>query len=209
MEKTRDELIKYLNIKLSELNDLQKTETMLADNTCEFEHQGKTYHIRRLKGSEKDELALQRAKKYGQLLFDPDFKFRKQLVALLKEKGVDIEHLEGEQRREYLKEQDILRRLGKCEIESDVNKLVAEVEASRTIQKGIFLDIQDHMSTCIEKNLEDFGRMYMLYLLLEVKNGDKWERICSSFKELQDYEDEMLLGRAAGILAVLVYHDEL
>jgi hypothetical protein len=47
----------------------------------------------------------------------------------------------------------------------------------------------------------------MLYLVLEVKNGETWEKVYKTYSDYENSDDEILLGRATQILAGLVYND--
>jgi len=62
---------------------------------------------------------------------------------------------------------------------------------------------------CIEQQLEDFLKIYLVYIVLEIKINDKWERVYKSFEEFMASPDELLQAKAAQMFAVMIYHENL
>ena len=75
-------------------NALSKIEDLIKDNSIAFEHSEKSYRIHLLNLVEKEELDVLRRKKFGQLLKDPDILLEKDLIALYKERGEDINEID-------------------------------------------------------------------------------------------------------------------
>lgn len=208
MEKTKDELIKDVNQKLSEINQMEETSKLLTDNSNEFLILDKLYRVHKPTASEKDEINKERMKKYISFLNDPMYLFRKQLVDMLKKKGVDIVKMEEETQKLFNKEKELLKKLAIATITADIDPLKKEIEEVRYEARKLFFQIEEYLQYCIEKQLEDVVRFYTLYLVLEVReNQVNFERKYRTYEDFQNADDDLLLGRAAQVLAALVYEN--
>lgn len=205
----KQEIMQEVATKLAELTEMQNMEAYLKSNVNEFQYKDKTYRVHKPKAVEKDEANKERMKRYIEMLKDPMYIFRKQLIELLKAKGVDVLRMEQDARNAYVTEKDMLKRLAKSEDPKDIETFKTRIVELRDQQQQLFLEKEEHLKYCIEKQLEDFVRFYLIYLLLEVKNGDNWERVFKSYPEFEATEDDLLLGRAAQVLAVIVYNENL
>lgn len=209
MDENKQQIMEEVNKKLIELTEMEQMESFLKSNVNEFQYKEQIYRVHKPKAYEKDEANKERMKKYLKMLQDPDYKFRKEWVSLYKTKDIDIDKMESNSRNSYVEEKELLRRLGKTEDVKDVVTLKKRILELREEQQQIFIEKEDLLKYCIEKQLEDFIRFYLLYLLLEVKNGDTWERVFKSYAEFESFDDDLLLGRAAQVLAVIVYNANL
>ena len=207
-KETREELAKDIANKLAELYTLEQTSEILKDNRNEFTYNEKYYRVHRPVAWEKDLCNNERMKKYVEFLKDPSYVFRKQLIILLANKGYDVNAIEDYLKRLGNQERDLLKRLAQTELEPDVSNLKKEIREIRLLQQDVFMEKEERLKYCIEKQLEDFVRCYLLYLVLEVKNGEKWERHYKSYEDFQNADEDILLGRAAQVLGYLVYNDQ-
>lgn len=209
MDETKQAIMEDVTRKMAQLQDMEQMTDFLKSNVQEFRYKEATYRVHKPNAVEKDALAKERMKKYISFLQDDAYMFRKQLVDLLKKKGVDISKMEQDAKQLYLKEQELHRKLAKTEIEKDVEALKKTIQEFREKASDIFVQKEEYLKYCIEKQLEDFVRFYLLYLVLEVKNGEAWERVYKAYEEFEAADDDLLLGRAAQVLAVIIYHDKL
>lgn len=209
MDEQKQQIMQEVTKKLTELNEMEQIAHFLKSNVNEFLYKEKTYRVHSPKALEKDECNHERMKRYLEMLKDPNYKFRKEWIELYKEKGIDIVRMELNSRNAYLEEQDLLLRLGKTEDVKDIETLKKRIIGLRADQSQIFMEKEDLLKYCIEKQLEDFVRFYLLYLLLEVKTVDTWTRVFKSYAEFQACDDDLLLGRAAQVLAAIVYNASL
>ena len=205
----KEEIAKEVNQKLTELAELEQTSAILKDNISEFVYKNDTYRVHRPVAWEKDECNKERMKKYVEFLQDPKYLFKKQLVLLLANKGVDILAMEEETKRLYTQERELLKRLAQTSMEPDISTLKNEISDVRYLQQQNFMEKEELLKYCIEKQLEDCVRFYLLFLVLEIKVGDKWEKLYKTYQEFQNANDDVLLGRAAQVLAYLVYHENI
>jgi hypothetical protein len=205
----KDELVVEATKKLMEIGEMDKTADSLKSNTYEFLGLGNTYKVHMPVAWEKDEINKARMKKYVEFLNDPLYLFRKQVIVLLKKKGVDIVAMEQETEQLYRMEKDLLKRLALATMKDDIDSLKAKVEEIREQAQEIFFEREDKLRYCIEKQLEDFVRFYLIYVVLEVKVGDTWEKKYKSYDDFQKADDDLIIGRAAQILASLVYNVKL
>lgn len=208
MENNKEALMKDVNQKLAEINEMEQMESNLKDNANEFIYKDKVYRVHRPVSFEKDLINKERMKKYVEFLQDPSYMFRKQLVDLLKTKGVDIVQMEYKGQKLYAQEKELLIKLAKTSIKQEIDAHKADIEAVRYEAQQLFLEKEEFLKYCIEKQLEDFVRFYLLYTVLEVKNGEAWERVYKSYDEFEKSDDDLMLGRATQILTGLVYNEK-
>jgi hypothetical protein len=209
MDKKREELIKETTQKLGQLSELEQAEQLLKNNFTEFEYGGKTYRVHRPNAIDKEAIAKKRMEKYVEFLQNPNYLFRKQLQMLLENKGVNITAMEQLAQTMYNEEKELLKRLANTTTEPDITTLKTQIEDVRIAQKANFIEKEELLKYCIEKQLEDVVRFYLLFLVLEVKNGETWEKLYKTYEDFEKSDEDILLGRAAGILAVLLYNDSL
>ena len=207
MEPQNEEMIRDVAKKLSELSEMERTADLLHNNNHEFLYKENTYRIHRPLAWEKDEINKERMKKYIEFLSDPAYLFKKQLIELLKKKNIDISKMDNDTQRLNNKEKELLKQLAVATIKQDVDILKQEIQDVRIEIQTIFYDKEELLKYCIEKQLEDFVRFYLLYMVLEIKKEDKWERTYKNFDEFQKSDDDLLLGRAAQVLGALVFNE--
>lgn len=193
--------------RLRELNDLDMLEQYLSNNVNEFTMNDKIYRVRKPNSLEKEVANKERMKKYFTMLKDADYMFRKDLEKLYKTKNVDLTAMDRETKNLFVSEQNLLKRLGVSSDPSDIKLLEEEIETLRSQQQEIFVEKEELLKYCIEKQLDDFLKMFLIYLVLEVKEGDKWEKVYKSFDEFMTSTDELLQGKAAQVFAVMIFHE--
>jgi hypothetical protein len=167
----------------------------------------KIYRVRKPNSLEKEVANKERMKKYFTMLKDADYMFRKDLEKLYKTKNVDLTAMDREAKNLFVSEQNLLKRLGVSSDPSDIKLLEEEIETLRSQQQEIFVEKEELLKYCIEKQLDDFLKMFLIYLVLEVKEGDKWEKVYKSFDEFMTSTDELLQGKAAQVFAVMIFHE--
>ena len=207
MEQPKEELIKEMNTKLAQLQELEQAEILLKNNVNEFICNKKTYRVHRPLAFEKDLINKRRMEKYIEFLNNPSYLFRKQLIMLLENKGVNITAMEQLGQTLYNEEKELLKRLAQTSMEPDITTLKEQIQECRDAQKSNFIECEELQKYCIEKQLEDVVRFYVLFLVLEVKNGEVWERAYKTYEDFEKSDDDLMLGRAAQVLAVLLYND--
>ena len=90
---------------------------------------------------------------------------------------------------------------------ADIETLEVSIEEIRHKQQEFFFEKEELLKYCIEKQLDDFVKFYLIYLLLEIKNEDKWERVYKSFNEFMEAPDDMLQAKATQIFITMVYYE--
>jgi len=209
VKQTKEQITAEMTKKLSELQQLEETQDLLRSNINEFVFKEQTYRVHRPVAWEKDQCNKERMKKYIEFLQDPKYLFKKQLIVLLADKGVNIMAMEKDAQKLFNEEKEFLKRLAQTTMEPDLTNLKKDIEEVRTLQQENFIERENLLKYCIETQLEDFCRFYLLYLVLEVKKGDTWEKVYKSYEDFQNADDDIMLGRAAQVLAFLIYHDTL
>jgi len=205
----KEKLIQDVAIKLRELNDLDMLEQFIKDNKNEFVYNEKHYRIRKPIPLEKELANKERMKKYMDYLKDPVYMFKKQLLELYRIKGIDIDGIDAEVKNLFLNEQGLLKKLALTEDPVDIEFLEKEIAESRASQQDLMLYKDELLKYCIEQQLDDFLKFYLVYLVLEIKNDEKWSRVYKSFEEYMLSSEEILQAKASQIFAVMVYNEGL
>jgi hypothetical protein len=204
MDENRVQMAEDLVKKLRELNEIDSLEQLLKDNSNEFVYQDKHYRVRKPVPPEKEEANKERMKKYIEMLRSPDYIFRKELVALYKTKGINLDAMDQEIKDLALKERQYYIRLNDNQDPKDIEFLEKEIVTGQQRQQEIFLEKEELLKYCIEKQLDDFLKFYLVYLVLEIKDGDKWKKVYSSFKEYMESPEELLQARATQVFRLII-----
>ena len=209
MDENQQKLMTEVAIKIKELNEMDVLEQLLKDNINEFMFEEKHYRVRKPTPIEKEVANKERMKKYFEMLKDPVYMFRKQLVTLYLAKNISIDKMDMENKNLYLNEQNLLKKLATAQTPKDIEGLEKEIEDLRQQQNEIFVQKDELLKYCIEQQLDDFLKFYLIYLVLEVKNGDNWEKVYKSYDEFMASPDEILQAKAAQTLSLMIYHEKL
>jgi len=209
MDDEQKKIMDEVTHKMQELNEMDSLEQFLKDNVNEFVFMDKHYRVRKPNPIEKEAANKERMKKYFIMLKDPAYMFRKQLISLYLTKNVDIEALEQDTKNSFAIEQNLLKRLALTENPSDINLLETEIESCRQKQQNLFIEKEELLKYCIEKQLDDFLKFYLIFQVLEIETSGQWTRVYKTYEEFMASPDEMLQAKAAQVFAVLIYHDSL
>jgi len=209
MNEEQEKMMTDVAIKLRELNDIDVLEQFLKSNVNEFIFCDKHYRVQKPNPIQKEEANKERMKRYFTMLKDSAYMFRKSLVLLYKEKNIDIDAMDREVKNLYLTENGLLKKLGNTQDPMDIEVLEKEIEVIRKQQQEMFIQKEELLKYCIEHQLDDFLKFYLVYLVLEVKNGDKWERVYKSYEDFMASPDEILQAKAAQVFAVMIYNENL
>lgn len=206
---TKEEISIEMTEKLNQLKAMDEARELVRDNINEFSYKGNLYKVHRPLSWEKDEIKVQRTVKYTEFLENPKYRFKKQLVMMLAEKGVDVMAMERDAQKLFNEEKNLLKRLAQTTTEPDITTLKKDIDDVRVLQEENFVEREGLLQYCIEKQLEDHCRFYLLYLVLEVKNGEAWEKVYKTYQDFQKADDDIMLGRAAQLLAYLIYNESI
>ena len=209
MDAEQEKMMDEVAVKLREINEMDVLEQYLQDSINEFVYLDKHYRVHKPTPVEKEVANKERMKKYFEMLKDSNYMFRKALVSLYKTKNIDIDAMDFEVKNLFLSEKGLLKRLGETADPQDIELLEKEIMSIRRQQQDIFLQKEELLKYCIEQQLEDFLKFYLVYLVLEVKNGENWERVYKSYVDFMNSPDDMLQAKAAQVFAVMLYNENI
>jgi hypothetical protein len=189
--------------------DLSKVEELIKDNSIVFEHGGKRYRIHLLNLVEKEELDQLRRKKFGQLLKDPDILLEKDLIALYKERGEDVEEIDEQIKKLDAEDLGLQVKLGEAISKNEglqifqtykeqIQALIVQKQVLRA-QKILLLEFS------LENNLLTYVAQVITYLSLDEDKNGTWNRMFKSLADFQNYKDESLINQAAQYSMILQY----
>jgi hypothetical protein len=206
-EKDRKELAKEFNEKLTELNEVEKLKDLLKDNKVEFEIDKIIYRVRKANYRETLKCNNQKIQKQMELLENPKYKLRKELIRLYKKNGIDIEKLEAKINSFNIEVESLQEKLAVTTIPSDMKLLEDEITKLKRNQIELILEKNEYLEGCIENQIIEHANLYMVYLVTEKKVDDKWIKAFDSFEEFMD--NDKIIIQATNYLSLLVYHQKI
>jgi DNA repair exonuclease SbcCD ATPase subunit len=192
---------------LQALNDLEnevKMEEIIKDNAIEFKVDDILYRVRRPSGPEREQLLEEKRRKYSALVKDDSYMFRKQWIAQLKNKGVDIQAMENKLTALRVEVRDLLLKLAKTSSLPEINQLKQMILDNRDEQYTVSMEITDYLSYSIEDKLLVYINGYTTYVVFEKQVGDKWEKVYKTYEEFINSESKAL-AKAFYYINYLIY----
>jgi len=202
-EQTRKEMAKEFNEKLTEMNEVEKLKNLLKDNKVEFEVEGVAYRVRKSNYKETVECSNQKTMKKIELLENPKFKLKKELIRLYKQNGIDIEKMEQNINAFTAEIENIQEKLAVTTIPSDMDMLKKEIKEIQEKQIELILEKTEHLEGCIENQVIQYANLYMVYLVTDKKVEDKWVKAFANFEEFMNNDNVII--QATNYVSLLVY----
>ena len=206
MEKSKnDQTTRESLIAMQELIDERNTENLLRNNTIPFKHKGKDYRLRQPEFEDNEKITKEYRRKKLELLEDETVLEKKEWVKIWKKREVDLEKVEHDMDNLYA---DIRQKLIKMTPITDKRTLdaikaeIKEIESQIADKSRI---LTDHLSDSLEYLLKVFESEYTAFIILEVKEDEKWTKAFKSFKEFSECKDNGLLVKVYGYLDALMY----
>jgi hypothetical protein len=177
--------------------ELAKVEEMVKDNKISFKRGESEYRVRLLNQREKEELDMLRRKKFGQLIQDKDILLEKDLIKVLKERGIDLDSSNDEVRKYDAEESSLQMKLGEAIAKNDsegileeYKKQIEDLRLKKAIintQKTLLLEYS------LENQLLNYVAKVITYLSADVLVNGVWKRLFNSFAEFENYSDNKLI----------------
>jgi len=189
--------------------ELSKVEELIKDNQITFMYKENKYRVRLLNLFEKEELDTLRRKKFGQLLKDNDIFLEKDLILQYKERGIDIEELDGQIRKYEAEDLALQVKLGEA-ISKNENETILKTYKEQIIdlrskkqiihaQKTLLLEFS------LENSLLNYVAQLITYLSLDEYKEGKWQRMFLTLDDFQKYPDSGLINKSASYSILLQY----
>jgi hypothetical protein len=206
-EKTRKELAKEFNEKLSEMNNIEKLKELLKDNKIEFEVNKINYRVRKSNYKETMQCNNQKIMKKTELLENPKYKLEKEIIKIYKQNGIDVEKLQEKISALTSEIESLNEKLAITTIPKDMEFLKKEIKKLEENQIELIIEKNEYLEGCIEFQVVEHANLYMTYLVTEKKVKDKWVKAFNSFDEFMN-NDEVII-QATNYLSFLIYKQKL
>jgi len=200
-----------VNKDLKESLDMLETEKSVQDNKISFEYKNEKYRVKRPLYSERQEVYLKKSEKHIKLLKEknsdgtPKYLFEKELVAIYKDRGIDIEELDKKFRVLKNNEKELMLKLGEALKENkstnELETLKKAISDIRYDMSGITITKGDYLEYSIEKQVLSYTITYFAYLLTEKLVEDKWVKAFNNFDSFISSE-----GIDEGLLNLCIYY---
>jgi len=202
-----DEVLKAIK----EQNAISKMANLVKDNKIEFEDSGKTYRVRKLTFAETDSLNEFKAREYFKLVNDKAFKFKDQILAELKEKGISLAGLDRMIKDTHFQIQELCQRLAEMDPDDEKTRVALSEQIEDLEQREAEISVRkfDYLDMSIENQLEARLQRHYTYLSLEVKVEEKWVRAYPTYEDFCSARvSDSLMSKAFGYVAHLIVHHE-
>lgn len=172
--------------------NLSLVEQLLTNNTHEFQVKDDTYRVTRPTFAQKKAINGVKMKELNRLLRDPDCLFEKDIIELLKTKGVDIPDLDNQLKVLETQKEKLQISLGevlaKKENEADLHVFKEEIEKIDTKQQTISFQKAFYLENTIENQVTIEIYCYTSYLITEKAVEESGQPI-QWIKPWKDYDD--------------------
>lgn len=203
-EKDRKKLVRELNGKLNEVNNVGSIEDLVKDNKIEFESEKITYRVRKPNYRENQEVRKQQDMKKIELLENPKYKLRKELIKIYKQNGIDIEEMERKIASFPKRLEPIQEKLAIARFPRERDPLIEEIEKLEEKQLELIIERNEYLDSCIENRIIEHANLYMLYLVLEKKIDEKWIKAFDNYETFLENDDIIIKG--SNFLSLLIYN---
>ena len=205
-KKVRQEMIKKFDKKIKDIEDLDYAKDIIKDNKIQFIINKINYRVRKPTFKEKQLLRIFKAKKRNEFIQDSNLKLREELILEHKKSGIDIEAMDEQIR--VLEKHKKEARLKQAQVkDADKPKLTEKIEEIRSKQIEISLKKQSLLENSIEDLWVEYVNAYLVYLVLEIEENNKWKKVFNTFEELENSDNDELLLTAGTYLSALIYHE--
>jgi hypothetical protein len=205
-DKLNDEEVMKIAKKIREDSEKNITEDMIKNNYIEIPFKDKKYRVRLLNPKEKRELASFKSRRFTELLGDKNILLEKDLIALYKERGMDItKEFDDKTTKLNAQEHELRLKNGEAVAKDSgetamktYEEQIEEIELEKAIlqaRRSILLEVS------LENQLTNSVAEYITYLSLEVWEDTDWKRLFNSFEEFENYKEPALLNDA-GLLTM-------
>ena len=205
----KKDMITEAQLKLSELQAYKEVEQLIQDNIIEWEENNIKYKVKIPGRREKVEIKEAKNKKFNELIKDPKNVTEKEIIKILLNREIPI-NIEKKRKAiinlEY-QINNLKSEYTEAFIESNKQVIKSQITELEIEQSTIQEEINELLSTSIEKQILDFINEYLLYVCFQVKKDGKWQRYFKSYDDFLDSEnkeDESLIYKASWYLAVLI-----
>lgn len=214
MEETNKEVMKQeeaerLAKEMQEKTNLDKIAELLKDNKIEFSFKDKDYRAHLLTFKDKEELDELRRKKFGQLIQDKDILMEKDLIAIYKERGINIPTMDEKMHLLEAEQISLQIKLGealsKKADEAVLKAYKGKIESLQAEISTIVIQKSQLLEYTLENQLSNFVAKVITYLAIDVLENNEWIKAFKTFEDFQNNAEDEYINTAAKYALVLQY----
>ena len=186
-------------------------EASVLSNQVEFTHEEVTYRVSKPSYKLKQEAYKYRMKKFNELMEDKTVKFEKDIVAMYKEKGVDLDELSTKSQKLEADKHILQEKLGealanKASVQ-DLTQYKTAIQAILDDQVRLVYERLNLLQFSLESQLNNYMYTVFTMLITEKKDGEKWLRVWNTLEEFEN-SDEALIN-AIAVYSTLILRNEI
>jgi len=199
--------IQKLKDGVKDIIDYDKVEEMLNNKFIEFEYEENTYKVTKPTFKQKQEVNHQRVRKFSELIKNPEILMEKDLIAIYKERGIDIEGDNKQLELNDKKRDSLMYDLGEAikgnKPQPEIDALESEVKALYDRQQELSMKKAVLLDTSLESQLNIHVFTYMAYVITRKKIGGellddgtlaeiKWEIVWDNYDGFMGESEELI-----------------
>ena len=183
---------------IGELESMTEVENLIKDNEIKFKLADREvqYRIRMPNYEEQRELEKFRRKKYLELIQDESIKFQKEWIEIYKKKGIDIVAMEEKVVKLGREEEALMLKLAETSQELRVNELKEKILKIRKEISITQVEKTDLLSYSLEDLLMTEISSYIVSLVLEKLENDKYVKVFKDYDECSKSQDSILFNKS-------------
>ncbi len=190
------EAIAKIEQQTKDLIDKVQVQDLIKNNVAEFEITSIKYRTSKPNFKQKLELNSIRSKKYAEMLRNPENLMEKDLIAVYKTRGIDIEEMNSKFEALEASKKNLADRLGRGitenKSEEELQALRLEIEKIMSAQEEIILTKIVLLDSSIESQISVFGFIYLAYLVTEKLVNDMWVKAWDTYEEFIQQDEEVV-----------------
>jgi hypothetical protein len=197
MDILKEQIAEVMNV-IKEQNALSQISSLIKDNKIEFSYQDKQYRVRKPTTIETDRMTEFRAKEYFQILSNGNFKFKAQIIDLLKKQGINLTGIERSIKDIHYQIKGLYERLAETDPTDEKSReaLTEEIEKSQIQEAEWHLKEYGFLELSIENQLHQRVDRFLTYQVLEICEDGKWVKAFSSYDDMLAANDGKLIETA-------------
>lgn len=196
VEKNIEKEINDLQTKIKNVLEIDKISEMITDNKIEFDYKDIKYRCSKPTYKHKQEANEKRIVKFSELMRDDKYMMEDTLIALYKNKGIDIKEIDNKITVLEKQRQEYMFKLGQAIKESKENAELTtykeEIQKINNQCQELSMKRTVYMDISLESNVNVFVYTYLAYLTVEKKENEVWVKAWSSYDEFMNCEESLI-----------------
>jgi predicted house-cleaning noncanonical NTP pyrophosphatase (MazG superfamily) len=181
---------------MQELINMATVQELLQKNEITFTFDKKDYRIKKPNFKQKQEAYSKRIEKFTELLSNDKYKLENDLKTVYLKRNIDINKMDRDINTWISKRDGLRLKLGEAiKNQASDNELEAfkkELEVIMRMIQQMSMQKMQLLEFSIENQVSMYTYSYLTFLVVEIKNGDNYEKLWKTFEEYEAADNNLL-----------------